>query len=209
MKKRILAIGAHPDDIEIGCCGTLFKYSKTHEIFYIIATLGEGVEDTPHKKKMIREQRKFESVGAANLLNIKEIFYLDLYDTFIKHDGDTVKALEKVLSKVNPSLIFTHTLEDNHQDHKNLGFATLSACRRSKSNILHYETPSTSQNFTPIVYSDITRYIDKKNEVLSYFVSQNQKRYLDEDAIKGLSRYRGYTSGFLFAEAFEVTKFFI
>ncbi len=209
-KKIILAIGAHPDDIEIGCAGTLYNYSKQGaEIYYIIATLGEKCEVETQDFISLVEKRKSESLTAANHNSVEEIFYLSLPDTFIEHNGHTVSGIENIINRIRPDLIFTHTLQDKHQDHKNLAYSTISACRRNKTNILHYETPSTSQSFLPVVFSDISLNMEVKIDILKCFTSQNEKKYLDNDAIMGLARYRGYTSGSKYAEAFEVSQWFL
>jgi LmbE family N-acetylglucosaminyl deacetylase len=209
-KRTILAIGAHPDDIEIGCAGTLLTLANQGaEVYYIIASLGEQCDVADMDKNALMEIRKEESRKAALPIGARDIFYLNLPDTFIEHNGLAVGSIEKIISKVKPDLIFTHTLQDKHQDHKNLGFATISACRRAKTNILHYETPSTAQSFQPVVFSDISGVMKEKIDILKCFTSQNEKIYLDNEAIEGLARYRGYTSGSKFAEAFEVSRWFL
>jgi LmbE family N-acetylglucosaminyl deacetylase len=209
-KKTILAIGAHPDDIEIGCAGTLLNhFEKGCDIYFIISSFGEKCEVKEKNHSCLIAIRKEESTKAAAAIKVKDIFYLNLPDTNIEHSGLAVGSIEKIISLIKPNLILTHTLQDNHQDHKNIGYSTISACRRSKSNILHYETPSTAQSFQPVVYSDISNYIKRKIEILKCFSSQNEKMYLDNDAIIGLARYRGYTSGSKYAEAFEVSRWFI
>jgi LmbE family N-acetylglucosaminyl deacetylase len=208
--KTILAIGAHPDDIEIGCAGTLFnQFEKDCDIYYIISSLGEKCDVKEKNLSHLITIRKNESEKAAAAIKVKDIFYLKLPDTNIEHSGMAVGSIEKIISLVKPNLILTHTLQDHHQDHKNIGYSTISACRRSKSNILHYETPSTAQSFQPVVFSDISGSIEKKIETLKYFSSQNEKKYLDNEAIIGLARYRGYISGSKYAEAFEVSRWFI
>lgn len=209
-RKTILAIGAHPDDIEIGCAGTLLTYAKQGaDIYYIIATLGEKCEVESDDNISLIEKRKDESRRASELISVKDVFYLSLPDTFIEHNGLTVTSIENIINKVMPDIIFIHTLQDRHQDHKNLANATISACRRTKTNILHYETPSTAQSFQPVVYSDITMNMELKMKVLECFTSQNEKIYLDSEAIIGLARYRGFTSVSKFAEAFEVSQWFL
>jgi LmbE family N-acetylglucosaminyl deacetylase len=208
--KTILAIGAHPDDIEIGCAGTLLSFSKLGaNIYFIIASLGEQCKVKDSHNLSLSDIRKKESSSAAKIIGVKEITYLMLPDTFIEHNGETVNNIEEIINLIKPDLIFTHTLEDKHQDHKNLGYATISASRRIKSNILHYETPSTAQSFKPVVYSDITHNINKKVKILKLFSTQNEKIFLDNEAIVGLARYRGYTSGSKYAEAFEISKLFL
>lgn len=209
-KQIVLAIGAHPDDIEIGCAGTLLALAgRNYEIYYIIASLGEKCDVNLSVQNLLMEQRKAESKKAADHIGVKDITYLMLPDTFIEHNGTVVDSIEKVIVSVRPELIFTHTLNDKHQDHKNIGFATISACRRIRTNILHYETPSTAQSFNPVVFSDISLMMEEKIKILKGFTSQNEKIYLDNEAIIGLARYRGYTSGSKYAETFEVSRWFL
>jgi len=209
-KRKILAIGAHPDDIEIGCAGTLLTFSRQgFDIYYIIASLGEKCDVNIAEQNSLMERRKAESKKAADYIGVKDIKYLMLPDTFIEHNGMVVDSIEKIIESVEPEIIFTHTLNDKHQDHKNVGYATISACRRTKTNILHYETPSTAQSFNPVVFSDISSMIEEKINILKGFTSQNEKIYLDNEAIIGLARYRGYTSGSKYAETFEVSRWFL
>jgi len=209
-KRKILAIGAHPDDIEIGCAGTLLTFSRQgFDIYYIIASLGEKCDVNIAEQNSLMERRKAESKKAADYIGVKDIKYLMLPDTFIEHNGMVVDSIEKIIESVEPEIIFTHTLNDKHQDHKNVGYATISACRRTKTNILHYETPSTAQSFNPVVFSDISSMIEEKINILKGFTSQNEKIYLDNEAIIGLARYRGHTSGSKYAETFEVSRWFL
>lgn len=208
--KSAIAIGAHPDDIEIGCGGTLKKLSDNgYDIIFLIATLGERCNFKIDTLKTIKNKRKIESLGSARMLGAVKVFHLDLKDTMIEHTGRTVNSIEKYINKFKPEYVFTHTIEDKHQDHKNLAFSTISACRRTKTNILHYETPSTAQSFIPTVFSDISRTIEYKIKAINFFSSQHNKYYVDPDAIKGLAHYRGYISGSKYAEAFEVSKYYI
>lgn len=209
-KKIILAIGAHPDDIEIGCGGTIRSFAlQGADIYFIIATLGEKCIVKDIDERALIEKRKQESINAASFLGVKEIFFLGLPDTNIEHNGTSVAAIEKYIKLLKPNNIFTHTKEDNHQDHRNIALATLSACRRQRINILHYETPTTAQSFLPAVFNDISSTIEYKIETLGLFSTQNEKMYLDKEAIKGLAKYRGYISGFEYAEGFEMSKYYL
>jgi LmbE family N-acetylglucosaminyl deacetylase len=209
-KKVILAIGAHPDDIEIGCGGTIKNFALANaKIYFIIATLGEKCIVKNIDAKMLHERRKEESINASKFLGVNDIFFLGLSDTNIGHDGTSVDAIEKYINLLNPNFIFTHTKEDHHQDHRNLALATISACRRKQINILHYESPSTAQSFLPSVFNDITSTINHKIQALGFFSTQNEKIYLDKEAIKGLAKYRGYTSGCEYAEGFELSKYYL
>jgi len=210
MKIKVIAIGAHPDDIEIGCAGTIRKFiARGADVYFIIATLGEQchVEDSIYQN--LRVKRQEESNSSAKILGVKEVFFLGLPDTNIEHNGETVSLIERYIYKIDPQFLFVHTKEDNHQDHKSIAFSTISAARRRRINILHYESPSTAQSFMPVVHCDISDTLDYKLNAISQFVSQNEKIYVDKEAIKGLAKYRGYISGTDYAEGFELSKYFI
>lgn len=210
MNTKIIAIGAHPDDIEIGCGGTIKSFaSQNAQIYFIVATLGEKCIVNETGNRFLNEKRKEECINASEFLGVKEIFFLGLPDTNIEHNGTTVNSIEKFVNLINPDYIFTHTKEDHHQDHRNLALATVSACRRKRINILHYESPSTAQSFLPVVFSDISNTIIHKIDAISFFSTQNEKIYLDKEAIKGLAKYRGYISGSEYAEGFELSKFYL
>jgi LmbE family N-acetylglucosaminyl deacetylase len=207
---KVLVIGAHPDDIEIGCGGTIKRFAlQNAEIYFIVATLGEKCTVKDIGNQLLYEKRREESIDASKFLGVKEIFFLGLSDTNIEHNGNTVSAIEKYVNLINPDYIFTHTREDHHQDHRNLALATVSACRRKQINILHYESPSTAQSFLPVVFSDISNTIIHKIDAISLFSTQNEKIYLDKEAIKGLAKYRGYISGYEYAEGFELSKYYL
>jgi LmbE family N-acetylglucosaminyl deacetylase len=210
MSTKIIAIGAHPDDIEIGCGGTIKTFAtQNSEIYFIVATLGEKCNVKDIGNQFLNEIRKEESINAAKFLGVKDIFFLGLPDTNIEHNGITVDFIEKFVNLINPDYVFTHSKEDHHQDHSNLALATISACRRRRINILHYESPSTAQSFLPVVFNDISQTIVHKIDAINFFSSQNEKIYVDKEAIKGLAKYRGYISGSEYAEGFELSKYYL
>jgi LmbE family N-acetylglucosaminyl deacetylase len=114
--------------------------------------------------------------------------------------------IEHIVNQVRPNRIYTHNIDDIHQDHRNVAKATISASRKS-SGILCYETPK-STVFSPQYFVDISDVIDVKTEAIRCFVSQSNKEYMKINAIKGLASYRGYIVGVKYAEAFSVVRLF-
>lgn len=200
MKKRVvLAIGAHPDDIEIGCGGTIRKHILSgDDVYYAIATNGEKGGNS---KERIDEAKK-----ASLLMGVKGIDFLNLEDTFVSHDGKTIELLDKVVKKTNPSLVYVHSLKDYHQDHSNIARSTLSASRKMKNSILCYEAPSTTLDFTPTAFNDISETFEFKMECIKQFISQERRDYVERQAIVDLSNFRGKIIGSKYAEAFEVVR---
>jgi LmbE family N-acetylglucosaminyl deacetylase len=200
--KSILAVGAHPDDVELGCAGTLAMHKlKGDKVFVLVLTRGEQSGSA--------EVREAECRKSAEILGVDGLFFGGLADTGV-HDGrETIDVIEKVVDEVKPDVIYAPTLKDTHQDHRNAGYATLSACRRCKI-ILMYEGASTQRDFTPQVFVDVTKTFDLKMKMTRVFGSQVNNRgvyAVAMKAIEGLAKFRGYQAGVDMAEAFEVGKY--
>jgi LmbE family N-acetylglucosaminyl deacetylase len=182
---KILAVGAHPDDIEFGCFGTLSYYtSKKHEIFLVLFSSGEKLGK--------REIRENESKTSANLINAK-IKFFRFPDTNINANSNNIDKFRDYVNKIKPDILFTHYPEDTHQDHRNTTSICLSS-RNSFKRILFYEGP-TSNNFSPNVFYVINEHFNKKIEGLKKHKSQQVRPYLNLEAISGLARYRAYQCG--------------
>jgi LmbE family N-acetylglucosaminyl deacetylase len=199
----VLAVGAHPDDVELGCAGTLALHKLSGDkVYLLVLTKGEASGDI--------EVRERECRRAADILGVDGLFFGGLEDTEV-HDGrETIDIIEKIAEQVKPDIIYAPTHKDTHQDHRNTGYATLSAGRRCKM-ILLYEGASTQRDFVPQVFVDIKKTFELKKKATRVFGSQlNNQGGGYSSAVKGiegLAKYRGYQAGLDVAEAFEVGKF--
>ena len=198
----VLAVGAHPDDTELGCAGTLALHKLNGDkVYLLILTKGEASGDA--------EVRERECRKAGEILDVDEMFFGGLKDTRV-HDGrETIDVIEKIIDKVKPDIIYAPAPKDTHQDHRNTGYAALSAARRCKM-ILLYEGASTQSNFCPQVFVDIKKTFGLKKKATRVFGSQINSRGGYSVAVKGiegLAKYRGYQAGLEVAEAFEVGRF--
>ncbi len=198
---NVLAVGAHPDDIEIGCGGFLLKSTSIgHDVHILIITRGEASGD-PY-------QRETEAKKAMEFMGARSLYFGNKKDTTLIPDGKLISVIEDVIEKVKPHLVLTHSTSDEHHDHRAVGFATIEAARYYP-NILAYENPLTKE-FRPEVFVDISDTIKRKVELLSLYKTQENKAYLKRNAIYGLASYRAFQSrlkGIKFAEAFQVMKF--
>ena len=196
----IIAVGAHPDDIELGCGGTLFKSSQMGKhVVAVFLTRGEKSGDAT--------VRANESTEALRVLGVTDVHFLNFRDTEIPGSFEAIDSLEKFEVKYNPDMVLTHTINDMHQDHRQVGWLTLSAFRNA-SKILAYETPRVQPGlFSPVFFVDITGALDKKWEALRCHVSQKKKRYLAYESTVNLASFRGNQAGVKEAEAFEVVKY--
>ena len=147
-------------------------------------------------------------MAAAELMGVRDVSFLNLPDTMIMHDGITVSLLDECIEKIEPDIVYVHSPRDYHQDHANIAKSALSASRRMRNSIFFYETPSTTIEFRPVAYSDISSVFEHKLKCVEQYVSQNDKEYMEKEAIVGLAKLRGRTMGVEFAEAFEVARLF-
>lgn len=205
MKKvNILAIGAHPDDIEFGCGGTLIKYrDKGHRIYLLVMTEGGMGAQT--------SVRAGEQLSSQAILGAEEVFWGGYEDTHLMADQEMINKIEKVISTVRPVFIFCNFIDDTHQDHRHLAQATISATRYIR-NVLFYEGPTT-QNFSPHVFVDIFDTLDGKIKALEAHRSQFTKTNIEDMTIAELARssanFRGIQSRVKYAEAFHSSRLFI
>ncbi|HEY3249787.1 MAG TPA: PIG-L deacetylase family protein [Ignavibacteria bacterium] len=197
--QKILAIGPHPDDIELGCFGTMARLTdEGSQVHFLVLTKGEG--------GAINDDRVEEAKESASL--IKATIYIEsLPDRFIGDGWETISIIEKYVEKIKPDQVYIPTASDTHQDHRAAFNASMVACRPVKE-IYAYETPSTSRNFIPNIFVDITKYIDLKLQAIKIHLSQGGKGYMADRAIKGLAEYRAFDN-FLndrYVEGFEAIK---
>ncbi|MBL7136596.1 MAG: PIG-L family deacetylase [Candidatus Marinimicrobia bacterium] len=204
-KMNILAIGAHPDDIEIGCGATLAKYAKNgHNIYLFIATDGsEGGND---------KIRRSEQEESKRIIGAKEIFWGEYKDTEIKINKSAITKIEGIINKIKPDLIFINFYNDTHQDHRHIAAITTSATRYIR-NVLFYETPTT-QDFQPNVFVDIgEKFLKIKENILKAHASQIDKTNIKNLSIIEVARssahFRGIQARVPYAEAFQSLRLFI
>jgi LmbE family N-acetylglucosaminyl deacetylase len=199
---NILAIGAHPDDIELGCGGLLIKAARQgHDIFMYTLTRGAASGDP--------EQRAKELMQSAKFIGAKALWIDNFEDTKLNvNTSELINHIEFFINKADPDVILTHSLGDYHHDHRAIAASTLEA-GRFIPNIMSYEIPLT-KDFKPQVFYDISDVVDEKVELIKIFWSQQSKLYLKANAVKGLAEYRALQSrlntSINHVEAFEVLK---
>jgi LmbE family N-acetylglucosaminyl deacetylase len=198
---RILGIGAHPDDIELGCGGLLIKAAaQGHQVYMYTVTRGAGSGDP--------KQRSDELSLSAQFIGAKALWIDNFEDTKLSPNHELINNIEFFINKADPDLIITHSLNDIHHDHRAVASSTIEA-GRFIPNILSYEIPLTKE-FKPQVFYDISEVVDKKVKLIEIFWSQQKKLYLKTNAIKGLAEYRALQSrlntSINYVEAYEVIK---
>jgi LmbE family N-acetylglucosaminyl deacetylase len=204
---KILAIGAHPDDIEVGCAGNLLKYAKAgchHDIYLLVMTNGaRGGEEAVRREEQER---------SAAILGAKDLIWGGYDDTELSpHMNRMVSEIEVMIRKICPDFIFVNCGNDTHQDHRSLSKATVSATRYVR-NVLFYEVPTTV-NFSPLVFVDIKDTLEQKIDSLLAHHSQVMKTNIEglsiADVVKSTAVFRGIQGRVQYAEGFVPLRLFV
>lgn len=195
---RVLAIGAHPDDIELGCGGTLIAHrARGDQVTMLVMSKGERGPDALSR---VAEQEEASRILGASL------HWGDFDDAAIPDSREAVDLIQDVMRCVRPDVVYTHTPNDSHQDHRAVASATLAATRRF-CRLLQYEAPS-SLAFDPTIFVDIRDAIEGKLDALRAHTSQVLRNGLvDLEAIEAQARYRGFQARLRLAEAFQAERF--
>ena len=198
----ILCLGAHSDDIEIGCGGTILRLIEQYPAckFHWVVFSAIGVRKT-------EAQRAAESFAGSRL---ERLLLKDFRDGFMPYVGSDVKAVfEELKQTVSPDLILTHNRRDAHQDHRLLSELTWNTFRNHF--ILEYEIPKYDGDLgQPSVFMPLEPEVcqTKVRYLIDAFESQRNKRWFEESTFQSLMRLRGMEcysfSGF--AEAFYCRK---
>lgn len=203
---RLLCLGAHADDIEIGCGGTildLLAHGVRLEVVWCVLSA------TPERVKEARASASAFLTGAAEAT----VDIQDFRNAHFPWQGSMIKEWFETLQGLpRPDLILTHTRDDRHQDHREVCALTWNTFRDHL--ILEYEIPKWDGDlgrpsaYLPVSEASIERKVDLLHE---HFPSQATKHWFDRDTFRGLARLRGLESGSptRFAEAFHAPKLVI
>ena len=203
-RMKILAVGAHPDDIEIFMYGILSIFSKRNdEITMIIATDGSAGSVTTNKN--LSEIRKKETIEALKIFGIP--IFLNYSDGELSIQPNITRTLKKHFDSIEPDLIITHPPEDYHPDHRSLSNYVKSSSG-FKYPVLFCETLM-GVNFNPNVYIDISNYFNHKAQAILKHKSQSPEKFLK--AIEINNKFRAAqcnAGGQSYAEVFRFEQTF-
>lgn len=197
----ILALGAHPDDIEYGCGGTLLTaVEKKHKVYLGVMTDGSATTNT----NRIAEQEK-----AAALMGASGLFWGGFRDTHLEQNRELITSIEYMLKKVSPDIVFVNAPNDAHQDHQALASCAITACRYVRKVLFYHDF--TSIDFLPDTYTDIGNTLNTKRKLLACHKSQVSKKYptgLDIlESVNALAAYYGFMAKVRYAEAFKPLRY--
>ena len=197
-RQSVLAIGAHPDDVEIGAAGTLATHRRLgHEV--TILTLSRGARGGNEDTRASESRKAAEVIGAT-------LYHEDLQDTSIREGDPTIGVISRIVQAVRPTVIYTHSLHDVHQDHRNTHRAALVAVRQV-GRVYCFQSPSATVDFRPTRFVAIDEKMDRKLRAIDAFASQVEIRaYLERDLIESTARYWSRYCEGRYAEPFEVVR---
>jgi LmbE family N-acetylglucosaminyl deacetylase len=196
--RKMLCLGAHSDDIEIGCGATILYLQKLNPDLKIRWVCFSGM-DTEREVEAEASARAFAPSATFECMSFPDRF-------FPSHHVQIKQSME-VLKDFSPDLIFTHSREDRHQDHRVINEITWNAFRSHQ--ILEYEIPKWDgdlQQTNLYVRIDSELLSQKIRLLMTHFGSQRSKHWFDEETFRSLARIRGLECNARYAEAFIVRK---
>lgn len=196
---RVLAFGAHPDDLEVGAGGLLARLSSQGaDVTLAICSIPSNTA-----------ARRVEAQAAADVLDA-DLFVLNEDKPCRVEDiamHELVRRMDQIIGDVRPDLVITHSANDLHWDHGLVNRATVSALRRTPCDLLAYlsspEMNAQSRSFGNC-FADITGFVETKLAAIACHKSQLPK--LDLESSRDLARAMGRISGFCDAEVYETLR---
>jgi LmbE family N-acetylglucosaminyl deacetylase len=200
---EILCLGAHPDDIEIGCGGAILRFVKEvpKAQFYWVVFSG----NKKRSQEALKSANLFLSAAGSKVIKIQSF-----RESYFPFEGDKMKDyFEKLKKEISPDLIFTHCSNDAHQDHKLISNLTWNSFRDNF--IWEFEIPKYDADLgTPNLYVNLDKSIvqEKLDYICKVFRTQQEKKWFDEETFRSILRIRGLESNSAskFAEAFYCRK---
>jgi LmbE family N-acetylglucosaminyl deacetylase len=200
-RKAGVVFGAHPDDVEIGMAGTISRLAAAgNDVFVCVASIPND-----------RERRMAETLEAAKIMGVKDVIFMSIKTPELGYNRRTIGAIDSIVRSLEPHSIFTHWVEDSHQDHVNLTRCVISATRKNHFNVYMYEQ-TIPGGITPAAFRaqflvDVSGFIEQKMDSVNAHLSQIERNgdwWME--GIRGRAMYRGYQMHSKYAEAFEVIK---
>lgn len=212
MVNKILVVAPHPDDETLGCGGTLLKHKKNGDKIYwmVITDLNKEHSYFKERQNELKKVKKFYKFdGFINL----QFEPASLSDNKI---SDLLLNIEKYIKIVKPNTVYVPYIKDVHSDHQIIAKAMNAFSKWFRypyiKRFIAYETISetnfnfTESNFSPNLFIDITKQIKNKIKIMKIYKSEFSVHPFprSEKSIESLAALRGSTSGYLYAEAFQI-----
>jgi len=220
MNKTVLVVAAHPDDEALGCGGTMARHAAEGDSVYVLF-MTNGVDARQNANNNDAGVRNEAAEKACKILGAKEYIYYDFPDNRLDTVAllDITQLIEKVISQIQPEVIYTHHIGDLNIDHRRTHEAVMTACRPQPDfcvkeiyafevlSATEWNTPDTNC-FTCNYFSDISLNINEKlKAVNAYSLEMRPEPHSRSvEHIKVLAKHRGYTVGLNYAESFNLIR---
>ena len=206
--KNVLVIGAHFDDAELGCGGTMAKLVAEGKKVYKLTLTNNVTNFSQMNIKVGFEDSLSDSARACNLLGVKEITDFDFVEcNHLEYSTEIMQKIERIIFEKNIDTVFVHYDVDANQDHVAASKLSLTAARHCR-NILFYQSNGyvLEKPFYPTVFFDISDYYDKKKESLDCYTGDHNRfdRLFDVSLKK--TKIWGYGNKTKYAEGFIPVK---
>ncbi|MCQ4312604.1 PIG-L family deacetylase [Pseudomonas stutzeri] len=219
MNKTVLVVAAHSDDEALGCGGTIARHVAEGDVVHAVF-LADGVTSRIGASPEEHAAREAAASASHKVLGISTVFFLGFPDNRMDSVPllDVVKALEVIVEKTCPEIIYTHNHNDLNVDHRIAHEATLTACRpvpgSSVKEIYAFEVLSSTEwmpshtTFQPDCYMDISDYFSEKMKSIDCYHMEMRAapHSRSRENVRALAGFRGMCVGVLFAEAFKVVR---
>ncbi len=220
---NILVVGCHPDDLEVGCGGTIVRYVKAGHAVYLCHVANGNMGHTEIMPEELRQIRLSEAQEAGKLLGAREVATLDLGDLKVRADNPaSIQKMVDVIRDAQPDVIITHAPDDYMTDHievsklvfdasftASIPHFTTNIAGAAKITPLYYMDTLAGINFLPTEYVNISETIDTKLSALS--CHKSQIRWLRDhdgidflDFVRTVSKFRGLQCNAAYAEGFRL-----
>ena len=203
---KVLAIGAHFDDVELGCGGTLLNHLKNKDQLNVLVVTKSG-----YTSKMTNHERNNkvackEGMKSAKLL--KSNLIMGNFETLkLTASMELVNYLCKQIKQINPDIVYTHFLGDQHLDHQAVAKASIIATRNTKKVLAYMSNVyDTVPKFEPNYFVNISDTFEEKISLINCFESEKETHLQWKKQLKAMSQIYGIKIGREFAEAFQVVR---
>jgi len=188
--ERVLAIGAHPDDVEVGVAGILSAHRAAGDEVTIL-TLSRGMRDGGIEGAWREGSRSAAVIGARLVLE--------------EAIAGATDAIRKVIEEFDPTIVYTHTRNDDNHDHRVVHDATLLAAHRVRT-VACYQGSGATVDFRPTRFVTIDGHTDDKLAMLACFGDDERPDYLEADFALATARAWSRYGGGTYAEALEIVR---
>jgi len=207
---NILAVGAHYDDLELGCSGTLMKHIKSGDKVTMLVVTDSAYKDTNGDRVRKKEIAKREGLAAAEIIGA-DLISLDCETFMVPFDEGLTCEITRYIEELKIDTIYSHWTGDLHRDHQYAAKSTLMAGRHIPRFLMYRSNYyDTEKIFRPNFYSDISDFMEDKIQVIKAHESELERvRYRWLDFFIKQNENDGQKIGVKYAECFEVVRYLI